>query len=370
MSLSPIFDRDREPEVVRKKVDPGAVRALIEQLQGVLDESREQVAPTVDELWEAYEPAARRLDSYSTLTGRMRHVLAFFGAMRADQVGLSEVERYRQERTGQITVRGRTTAPATRNREIESLIRLLHWATLHKKIPGHQLNRLPKGEVYEREDNVRRTIISEAQLEALCRPALPWLRAAILIARDSGMRRGEIVAIRWDQINFKLGLIFIDAADTKTVEARATMLSRRAAEAIKALDRDKRSTYVFASQRSRTGHYEKSNFSQAFRKLCDETGVRGPDGNVWLHDGRRTFITRARHAGVDSTEIQKMSGHRTMAAFKRYNIINPADVVRARATIEAANEEELELLRSQRRPAKKIDGLAEEQSAPRNRRRL
>ena len=86
-------------------------------------------------------------------------------------------------------------------------------------------------------------------------------------------------------------------------------------------------------------------------------GVRGPDGNVWLHDGRRTFITKARHAGIDSTEIRKMSGHRSEAAFRRYNIINPADIMRASAKMDAATDDELSLLREERRPAKKIEAI-------------
>jgi integrase len=38
-----------------------------------------------------------------------------------------------------------------------------------------------------------------------------------------------------------------------------------------------------------------------------------------LHDLRHTFVTNARKAGVDRTVIMKLTGHRTLSMFTRYN---------------------------------------------------
>jgi integrase len=377
MSLAPLLHlispTVRENDVPPKKYDRDTIKALLGQLTSALDDAVEESTPKLSELWIAYEPSARRLDSHRSIVGRARHVLAFFGEMESGTITLGHIEAYRRKRSLEKTPRGTPPAPGTRNLEIETLLRILNWSVAHKLIRTHQLVRVPMKQIFEKANNVRRTVITEEQLEAILAHAAPWLRAAVLVARDSGMRCKEVMCMRWDQIDWKRGLIFIDSADTKTDEARVTILSERAADAIKQLERSPESPYVFstASKRGhlRGAHYTPVYFSQCFRNACSKAGVKGPDGDIRLHDTRRTFITKARHAGIDTTEIRRMSGHRTDAAFRRYNVISPVDIMRARGTIEAATEAEKELLREQRRPAKKIEGLAPIASAPRNRQR-
>jgi integrase len=48
-----------------------------------------------------------------------------------------------------------------------------------------------------------------------------------------------------------------------------------------------------------------------------------------FHDLRHTFVTDARRAGIDYFRIMAMTGHKTMAVFKRYNPVDARDLRQA-----------------------------------------
>lgn len=64
---------------------------------------------------------------------------------------------------------------------------------------------------------------------------------------------------------------------------------------------------------------------RAFETACRQAGISG----VVFHDLRHTFVTNLRRAGVDALTAMKISGHKTMAVFKRYNTIDAADLHQA-----------------------------------------
>jgi integrase len=66
----------------------------------------------------------------------------------------------------------------------------------------------------------------------------------------------------------------------------------------------------------------------------------GIDG-LWFHDLRRSFVTNARRRGIPESAVMRMSGHRTRAAFDRYNIISETDLVEALGRLEAGQQAEL-----------------------------
>ncbi len=73
--------------------------------------------------------------------------------------------------------------------------------------------------------------------------APPWLVALVIIAANTGMRRGELTGLRWGRVDLEAGVLTVDTAvdrwrtvkDTKTHNVRTVPLSPPAAEALTAL---------------------------------------------------------------------------------------------------------------------------------------
>ena len=77
------------------------------------------------------------------------------------------------------------------------------------------------------ETNIRKGFMTDAQYDKL-RDELPSeLKALFVTAYITGLRRGEITAIQWPQIDFEAGLITLEKGETKTGEPRSVPDSRR-----------------------------------------------------------------------------------------------------------------------------------------------
>ena len=151
----------------------------------------------------------------------------------------------------------------------------------------------------------------------------------LVVAYDTGMRKGEILNLRWSQVDLKAGSVRLGAEDTKTNRARTIYLTARALDVLKRLPRQLRSEYVFVEPAApgSAGRTSKRSFDAA------REAIGRPD--LWFHDLRRSFVTNARRRGVPESVVMKMSGHRTRSVFDRYNVIEDEDVRTAVKVIEA-----------------------------------
>ena len=71
--------------------------------------------------------------------------------------------------------------------------------------------------------------------------------------------------------------------------------------------------------------YHEASITLAFVRACQKAGVT----KATFHDLRHTFVTNARRTGIDYFRIMAITGHKTMAVFKRYNTIDDHDLRQA-----------------------------------------
>jgi integrase len=96
----------------------------------------------------------------------------------------------------------------------------------------------------------RKTYTSE-EIERLLSNAKPKLRLQIQMGYRMGMRRGEILGLAWDRIDWKDGFIRLKAGDTKTKMPRAIPIPEDIMEALyERLKADQATPYVFPQLRS------------------------------------------------------------------------------------------------------------------------
>ena len=135
---------------------------------------------------------------------------------------------------------------------------------------------------------------------------LYWLKTAIILGIDCGLRRGEILKLKAEDINFKNNTAVL--RDTKNGEIREIGLSQRAIQEIKklpvAIDGK-----LFPSKRIDT-------FSFYYNQLQRRSGVKKR-----FHDTRHTFASRKAMQGWSITEIAAQGGWKQLQVLKRYTHI-------------------------------------------------
>lgn len=139
------------------------------------------------------------------------------------------------------------------------------------------------------------------------------LRPLIIAALDTAARRGELLKLKWSDVDFNQQVIRLRATTTKTETARTVPMTARLNGELQRLwreSRKRRDAEVFDSIRF---------IKTAFASACESAGIE----DFHFHDCRHTATTRMVQTGLPTAQIMKITGHTQMATFQRY--VNPTD---------------------------------------------
>lgn len=139
--------------------------------------------------------------------------------------------------------------------------------------------------------------LREGELDRLLQVAKPEMARVILFALETSMRRGEILAIQPEDINWQEPSLRIPRS--KNGHSRTIPLSSKAVEILR--------EGVFPM----TVH----SLRQAWPKLCEKAGIEG----LTLHDLRHEGISRLFELGLSVVEVASVSGHRDFRMLARYS---------------------------------------------------
>jgi integrase len=135
---------------------------------------------------------------------------------------------------------------------------------------------------------------------------LYWLKVAIILGIDCGLRRGEILKLKAEDINYNNSTAIL--RDTKNGETREIGLSQRALNEIKKLPITIDGK-LFPCKRLDT-------FTFYYKQLQRWSGVKKR-----FHDTRHTFASRKATSGWSITEIAAQGGWKQLQVLKRYTHI-------------------------------------------------
>jgi len=114
-----------------------------------------------------------------------------------------------------------TLAPASINRTLGISRHILNWAVGREYLDPTPFRRGTEVLIgMEREDNKRRRRISDQEEAALLAIAPSHLRSMLIVALDTGMRRGEMLALRFGDIDWARQLITLRGPTTKSRRTR------------------------------------------------------------------------------------------------------------------------------------------------------
>jgi len=307
----------RRTEIRLEKFDPEAV-------------TRRRVL-TVKGLVDRYQPEFTRKRSAQDDLRYAGYWVEFLGSTPADQVRPGDVERWRRKRLSEPTRRGKPAAPATVNRAVGFLKRLFNLAIRDGLLGQNPVTRVKM----LTENNARIRFLldeEEAQLKAVMAPA-DW--ATVNFAMNTGLRQGEMLGLRREDLDLRLGMITVRRS--KHGEARHVPLNQSAREALAVILGGHDSDWVFPAPKAsknqqadekprRKGAPEDrprrgdSLYKGVLVRACKKAGIK----NFRWHDLRHTFCSRLVMGGVDLRTVQELAGHKSILMTQRYAHLSPA----------------------------------------------
>jgi integrase len=146
------------------------------------------------------------------------------------------------------------------------------------------------------------------------------LKPIVITALNTGMCRGEILSLKWDNVDMKHGFILLDK--TKNGELREIPINATLRATLEALPRRIDGGHVFVNPVT-GGPY--GDIKTGFNRACKKAGIK----DFHFHDCRHTFASHLVMAGVDITTVKELLGHKTLTMTLRYAHLAPSHKVRA-----------------------------------------
>ncbi len=131
-----------------------------------------------------------------------------------------------------------------------------------------------------------------------------WLRNLLIVALHTGMRRGEILSLKWQDVDFKRKTIIV--VKSKNNEKRTIPMSNTVYGILNSIKVRDISGRIFPISGS------------SLRQAFDKTIVKAALEDFRFHDLRHTFATRLIQNRVDLYTVKELLGHKTIKMTERY----------------------------------------------------
>lgn len=148
---------------------------------------------------------------------------------------------------------------------------------------------------------------AQALLDAI---TLDWMRDVCQFALATGMRAGEILGLRWDQVDLSNARASVGADQAKSGRARAVPLSEDAIDVLRhRIGKDPVLVFTRASGRLIT-----QPDARSFNAACKAAGIEYSR----FHDLRHTWASWHVQAGTPLFALKELGGWETLEMVKKY----------------------------------------------------
>ena len=219
--------------------------------------------------------------------------------------------------------------------EFPALTKAVEWEMVDESI----LKKVRKAKLLE-ENNKRLRYLSKEECGTLINECNKRMKPIVIMALNTGMRRGEILKLQWDNVDLRHGFILLDI--TKNGERREIPLNGTSKSLLEELKKGNKGNvealhkenndnvtpypsnnpYVFYDPITGNPY---SDLKTGFNSACKRAGIK----DFHFHDLRHTFASQLVMAGIDLTTVSRLLGHKSLAMTLRYSHLSPQHMTKA-----------------------------------------
>jgi excisionase family DNA binding protein len=295
--------------------------------RGIHGFQKPKKAVTVGELADLYLANSRQKRSLASDESRIRaHLKPFIEKLDVNGLTPLKVEEYRNWRLDAGVKR------STTNREL-ALLKVMFSKAIDWGLCS--TNPVKKVRLFPENGNIKDRILAPKEEARLLEASPDHLRPILVVALNTGMRRGEILNLEWANVDLLRKQVLVTG--TKSGKNRIIPINSDLLPVLENLKmKNGGRGYVFANPK--TGK-PLQDIKHAFETACAKAGVK----NFRFHDCRHTFGTRLVQRGVDLITVRDLLGHSTVKVTERYTHSTPDSkcaAVEALATRPQSGEQE------------------------------
>lgn len=240
--------------------------------------------------------------------GLLNHLCMHFSGKSLAEITPQSIEQYKSERIKKV-------APATVNKELACLKCLFNKAIAWGKFNDNPVRKVK----LLKEDNKRIRYLEKEEIRRLIDNCASHLKPIVIVAVFTGMRKSEILELKWKNIDIERGIIYL--LETKNGERREVIINNTVKRTLIAVLKHPFSPYVFCEEDGKPYANVRKSFFTALKKA----GII----NFHFHDLRHTFASQLVMSGVDLKTVQELLGHKSIEMTMRYSHLSPSHKKRA-----------------------------------------
>jgi len=171
-------------------------------------------------------------------------------------------------------------------------------------------NPVQKVKLFSEKDTLKEHILTEREEGRLMEACSETLSPIIVVALNTGMRKAEILNLKWDQVDLKARRIKVEK--TKSGKVRFIPVNNALHNVLNRLGSENgQCPYVFFNPETMKPYVD---MKKGFKAACRRAGIEG----LRFHDLRHTFATRLVAKGADIETIRDLLGHHSITVTQRY----------------------------------------------------
>ena len=232
------------------------------------------------------------------------HLVPYFGKEYLFNISPHKIFSYQSKRLSE------GVCNATVNREVACLKHLLNTGVTWKRIKANPIKAVPK--LKEPPGRLRYLALEEInKLLGFCPDPPHPLRAIVTVALTTGMRKSEILGLKWEYIKPDNRFIILPVTKNNTV--RVIPMNDTVLRALTELPTE--SEFVFWNARGK----HLGDVKRSFATACRRAGIE----NFRFHDLRHTYASHLAMRGVHMRALQELLGHKDIKMTQRYSHLSP-----------------------------------------------